>query len=122
MTDPLKALADRARDEPYFLAGVLAAYAAAERLSDVGLAEALGCAGVDLPMIQLCRTPRADAEGFRRDIDRICARFRLDPTRLAAVAKRGRVIARLQANEASADEPGYLMAARDRESSPEGNA
>jgi hypothetical protein len=121
MPEPLEVLAARARDEPFFLAWVLAAYAGSEQLDDAALAGALGCTTKDLPMIRLCRAPRSDPEGFRADIDRISERFRLDPLRLADVVKRGRVVARLQAKPEQAKqetEHGYLMAARDREPDP----
>ena len=122
MPEPLEKLADLASAEPFFLANVLSAYARAERLDVAGLAAALGCAAEDLPKIQLCRAPRGDAEGFREDVDCVSRRFQLDPARLAAVVKRGRVVARMQASHEAADEPGYLMAARDREDSPGGDA
>lgn len=118
MTDRLEAFRARAEREPFFLASLLAAFARAEDLDDAGVAAALGCKVEDMLMIRLCRAPRADARGYRDDIDSISGRFGLDPARLAEVVKRGRVLTRLLAAGEGADQPGWLMAARDREGGP----
>jgi hypothetical protein len=111
----LESLAQRARKEPFFLASVLEAYTQGEGLDDAGLAAALGCRVGDLLMLRLCRAPRTDAEGFRADVECIRERFGLAAEPLYRIVKRGRVLARMQA-EAGA---GFFMAARDREEAEE---
>jgi hypothetical protein len=114
MPDPLEALAARAANEPFFLAGVLAAYAHSEGLDDAGLAAALGCPVKELVMLRLCRAPRTDRQEFWDDITAIAERFGLHRDRLAEVVKRGRVVLRFQ----EAGQGRSLMAARDREDEP----
>ena len=112
MPEPLETLAARAADEPFFLAWLLSAYAFSEGMDDKSLAAALGCPAEEMVMLRLCRTPRTDAKEFWDDVSCIAERFGLDPQRLAAVVKRGRVVRRFQ----DADQGGgSLMAARDRE-------
>lgn len=113
--NPLEQFARRACDEPFFLGWVLDAYARAGGLDDAALVAALGCAEGDLAMIRLCRAPRQDGVGFRKDVGNICERFGLEFDRLACAIKRGSALARMQG---SAGE-GFLMAARDREDSEE---
>lgn len=112
MTDPLDAMAERARREPAFLGSVLERLARAEGHDDAGLAAALGCEPADLTRLRLCRAPREDRDGFREDVALLVAAFGLDPTRLAEALKRATVLAGLQARS---DGAGLLMAARDRE-------
>jgi hypothetical protein len=114
MADPLEVLAARAEGEAFFLAPLLAAYARSEALDHAALAAALGCPPGELAMLRLCRAPRAEPQEFRDDITRIAERFGLDPDRLAAAVKRGRVVLRLRAAQSGAG-GGFLMAARDPE-------
>jgi hypothetical protein len=114
MAEALEAMAARARQEPYFLASVLEAFARGEGLDDAGLAGALGCRGEDLLLLRLCRAPRGDGPGFRADVDSICRRFGVEPGLLRHAVKRGRVWAR----RAAGGQGGFLMAARDREEGP----
>ena len=116
MPDPLEALAARAAEEPFFLAWVLSAYAHSEGLDDAGLAAALGCPAQELVMLRLCRAPRSDSGDFWDDVTTIAERFGLDPQRLAAAVKRGRVVRRFQQADEGAG--GSLMAARDRDAQP----
>jgi len=116
MTDPLKELAGRARGEPFFLGYFLAAYARSENLDDAGLAAHLGCPQGELPLLQLCRSPRLEPEELGEDVGRIADRFGIDPRTLAEAVKRGRVVVRLQA--ARAEDQAPLMAARDPEETP----
>lgn len=118
MTDPLIALAERARSEPIFFAYALEAYASANRLDDAGLCAALGCAPADLLMIRLCRTPRTDGAGLREDMDLLAARFHLDLGRVRGVVKRAMILAAQRGSLRGANEPGCLIAARDREEQP----
>ncbi len=107
-------LANRAGVDPFFLAFALAEYATAERLDETALAAALGTAPDVLPHVRLCRSPRADADGFREDVGRIAAKFGLNRDALAAVARHGQVVAAMRAAAADPTEAGYLLAARDR--------
>ena len=116
MADPLEALAEWAKGEPFFLASVLDAYARSEGLDDVGLAAALGCPVRELVMVRLCRAPRTEPPEFWEDVTRVAERFGLNPQRLAEAVKRGRVVTRLQASRPAGK--GFLMAARDREPEP----
>jgi hypothetical protein len=117
MTDPLEALAARAATEPFFLAWVLAAYAASEDLDDAGLAAALGCPAGELAMLRLCRTPRTEPGAFWEDICAIAERFGIDPQRLAEAVQRGRVVWRMRGEPSAGGS--FLLAARDREDEPE---
>lgn len=115
MTEPIEAMAQRARREPYFLGFVLERYALAEGLDDAALADALGCTSAVLTDLRLCRAPRLDPAGLREDVDRIAAALGIDPVRLANVVKRSAVLARLQARSSADEGAGLLMAARDRD-------
>jgi hypothetical protein len=117
MPDPLEMLAARAEQEPFFLAALLASYMRCDGINETELAAGLGCRREDLLMLKLCRAPRSEGPGFREDIDGISERFALDAERLAAVVKRGRVMARLEEARGSgrdAVEARFLMAARER--------
>ncbi len=115
MNESVARLANRVAVDPFFLAFALAEYAAAEKLDAAALAAALGTTPDVLPHLRLCRAPRADADGFREDVDRIAAKFGLNRDVLAAVARHGQVVAAMRA-AAAADpaEAGFLIAARDR--------
>jgi hypothetical protein len=115
MNESLLALIARARTDPHFLASLLQVYAETQNLDDAGLVAWLGCAPEDLPMLQLCRPPRTDNAGFREDVELICKRFHIEPTRLADCVKRARTLLRLRETEHRPTDAGYLLAARDRE-------
>jgi hypothetical protein len=84
MTDHLARLAFRVTDEPFFLAYALARYAAQESLSDLGLANRLGCTVATLKHLRLCRMPKD-----RADVERIATHFGIEPVRLADVLRVG---------------------------------
>jgi hypothetical protein len=107
----LERLARRVRDDPRFLALVLAFYAESERLDDAALAARLGCPPENLPMLRLCRAPDPAPAVFQTDIARIAARFGADPDTLAAAVRRGEVLVKFRA--ANFQDCGTLMAARD---------
>jgi hypothetical protein len=111
--NPLQALAPKVATDPFFLAAVLADYARSESLDDAGLCAALGCRAEDLPMLRLCRAPRAEAKGFREDIADIAGRFGLEASRLTSVVRQGQAVGRLRQVAEAAPEPGLLLAARD---------
>lgn len=112
MPDSLNHLASQVRDDPFFLAGLLAEFSASERLDDAGLALYLGCRVEDLSCLKLCRAPAETPADFRADIAAIATHFGLDPSRLTAAVRQGRVIrAQRQAGD-------MLLAAREREGGP----
>ena len=57
MTTPEEHLAQRVEDDAFFLASLLSLYAQCEDLNDAMLAEHLGGAVRDLPLLRLCRAP-----------------------------------------------------------------
>ena len=112
--DLLRRAAERASQDPFYLASSLLAYAGAEGLDDAGLAADLGCDPASLPALLLCRRPMGDAPMFRADVQAIAERFGLDPLRLV------RLLRHADALVAAANTPpgqtGHLLAAaRDRE-------
>lgn len=111
--NPLEAMARRVATDPFFMGAVLADYARAEGLDDAGLCGVLGCRAEDLPMLQLCRAPRDDVQGFREDVTDIAQRFGLEESRLISVIRLGQVVCRLQKVSETSSEPGFLLAARD---------
>lgn len=116
MTESVRRLAARAAVDPHFLASALAEYARAHGLDDAGLAAALGTDAAGLAHARLCRTPRADPDGFRADVERVADRFGLDRLVLATAARLGQNVAAARAAQeaaASAD-AGAVLAARDR--------
>lgn len=94
MADQLTNLATKVEGDPFFVSGLLAAFAGSERLDDAGLAEHLGCRLEDLPILKLCRAPRDDPAAFRADADALATRFDLDAARLIDAVRCGRVILR----------------------------
>ncbi|HEX4607223.1 MAG TPA: hypothetical protein VH092_03375 [Urbifossiella sp.] len=115
MSAALDHLAARATTDPAFLAFALAEYARSERLDDAGLAGRLGCRPGDLAAVRLCRAPRSDPDGFRADLTAVATRFGLDTTALAAAVQLARGVAQLRGAAANAADPGWVVAARDRE-------
>ena len=119
MSERIDALARRVRDDPFFLASALQDYARSERLDRQALADVLACPVEALAPLGLCRRPRPDPPLFRRDVDRIAARFGSDADALAEIVRRADALAGLR--RAATGERGLLMAARDREEDePEG--
>lgn len=114
MSESVARLANRVAIDPFFLAFGLAEYAAAEGLDDPQLAAALGTTPDVLPHVRLCRTPRADPDGFREDVGRIAAKFGLNRDALATVARHGQVVAAMRAEAAAPESAGSVLAARDR--------
>ncbi len=113
MTTPEEHLAQRVEDDAFFLASLLSLYAQCEDLNDAMLAEHLGGAVRDLPLLRLCRAPVLEpASDFQRDIHMISERFRLDPQKLAEVVRRGQVLMQLQNKTSTSGS--MLLAARDR--------
>jgi|SRR5581483_2259544 len=111
MSSHLEKLARRAERDPFFLGCFLALCAKGEGQTHAQLASALGCAHQDLVMLRLCRAPDAESPRFQADVDRIAARFHIDPDILLETVRRGQALFHMGAagNEAR----GTLSAARD---------
>lgn len=113
MNESLGRLARRVAIDPFFLAFALAEYAAAERLDENALAAKLGATPDVLVSLRLCRSPRADAEGFRADVQHIADTFAVEANTLATIARHGQLVAAMRpAGDESA--AAALLAARDR--------
>lgn len=107
----LALLARRAESDPSFLASILRDYAHFEQLDASELATTLKCRIEDLPLLAVCLRPRPAAPHFRHDVDRICARFSIDPVVLALIVRRVDSVIALRT--AASTTHGLLMAARD---------
>jgi hypothetical protein len=123
MDSHLQHLASRVEEDPFFLACPLRLYATSEDLDDEKLATALGCSEETLMLVRLCRTPREEPAQFRDDIDRIVARFQVNPSVLREAVRRGQSIIHMRKKPAgdtgSAVSPEFFMAARDGEEKQE---
>lgn len=111
-SDTLRHAADRAVDNPYFLAAALEAYRQERGLSAQELADYLGCPIETLPFLALCRRP-ADGS-FQRDVTMIAARFGVGAPRLASLLREVELLETVD-HEGSR----IAMAARDREEDEE---
>lgn len=116
MSTPLERLARRVQPDPFFLAAPLARYAESQQLDDHALAARLGCDGDVLTHLRLCRNPEPLPPHFWKDVERVAARFHLDPDRLAEIVRFGQALLSARPPEGSAANPasGYLMAAREK--------
>lgn len=119
MSERVAALARRVADDPFFLAGALAAYARAEGLNDERLAARLGCTVSQLAAIRLCRKPQGAAREFQHDVARIAERFQIDGMVIAEAVRLGDALRALGELE---QDDGLLMAARDRDADEQDEA
>ncbi len=110
MTNRLESLADRLVDDSAFLACPLHVYAQTRELDAAGLGSFLACTPEDLVRLRLCRTPREDAASFRKDLEHIAVRIRVDEDRLAEAVRCGQSILKMRPATGGA---GTLWAARD---------
>jgi hypothetical protein len=109
----LGAAAARAADRSFFLASQLAAYRSLHSLTEADLAAWLGCRPDGLVTLALCRRPEIAASSFRAEVEKVAARARAKPERVAeALREVEAVIAFRQAR--SVQTGGMLLAARDR--------
>lgn len=115
--DLLRKAAQRAAQNPFFLAAPVMRVAEADGLSDAELAERLGCSEANLLAVLLCRRPDGDPAAFRADLARIAQRFGADPFLLAEAIRMGDSLAALAAR--GGVEQDLLAAARDRETDEE---
>jgi hypothetical protein len=112
--DLLRRAAERASQDPFYLASSLLAYAGAEGLDDAGLADRLGCDPATLPALLLCRKPTGEPHMFRADVEAIAKRFGLNPVRLVQLLRHANALA--ASGDPPAGQAGHLLAAaRDRD-------
>lgn len=114
MNRHLEHLANRVSDDPMFLASALEAYGRSEGIDDGTLAKKLGCPKDVLPLLRLCRIPRAEAPEFFQDVARIAEHFKVNADVLAEVVRRGQVLMKMRGSTTST---GALLAARDKKRS-----
>jgi hypothetical protein len=115
VSDALQRLAQRAREDPFFLASALHQYAGSEGLAWEDLPGRLGIEPDSLDALALCRRPAA--ETFRHDVEAIGRRFGIEPDLLAEVVRRADSLGALRHIAEDTSRAGY-MAARDREEEP----
>ena len=111
--DLVRRAAERAAEQPFFLASSLLPYARAEQLDHAALAAHLGCAADHLPALLLCRRPTGEGLVFRKDVEVIAQRFSLEAARLAQVIRAADAVVALQRIGTNPSEH-LLAAARDR--------
>lgn len=109
--DALRDAAARAKNDPFYLSGLLEAYRQMENLSQEELARQLGCLPDMLPRLALCRRP--DQARFRDDIRTIASRFAIRPDRLANLVRAAEAYQASQSRHKDIS-VGELLAARDR--------
>jgi len=114
MNPHLDRLAARVTTDPHFLAAALTEFAASEGLARSALAARLGCPPATLPLLYLCRMPRAEAPYFWQDVERIATHFSLPAESLAEAVRRGQSLLQVRGLQVQADPAGWLLAARDR--------
>jgi hypothetical protein len=110
MSNHLEHLARRVEGDPFFLACPLRLYAKSEGLSDDALAAGLKCPKETLTAVLLCRAPSEEDESFYEGIERIAAKFSLDPDALAEAVRRGQALFHIAR---SLNTSNTLLAARD---------
>jgi hypothetical protein len=118
MSERIAALARRVEGDAFFLAAALSTYARAEGLSDAQLARRLGCTPAQLSAVRLCRKPRNSTREFQQDVERIAAAFQIDST---VIAEAVRLNDALRALGQTHEDGGFLMAARDRDTTAAGD-
>src|SRR5580700_4252094 len=101
MSESLKRLARRVRDDPLFVAAPLARFAESQRLDDAALAARLGCDVSVLTPLRLCRNPRPQPPHFGRDVDRIAQDCGVDADQLAEILRFGQALLAAQPSAGS---------------------
>jgi hypothetical protein len=114
MAEPLERLAERAAQDPFFLACALNLFAASETLDDVQLAQNLNCTPETLVLVKLCRAPGSEPGQFRKDIHRVASTYGIEEGLLAHAVRRGQALHAMRARPAAR----LFKAARDAEQPP----
>ena len=107
-------IADRVRNDSYFLAQVLSKYEILHDISDQQLATYLECKPDGLIRLFLCRLPNVDDRQFQKDIRRIAEFAKCNLDKLVKILREVTAIIALQDETANISSRGLLMAARDR--------
>ncbi len=115
---PLQRFAERARKDPFFLAGTLIAYQQSRGWDDQSLAAFLECEVSALHRLAACRTPSAAPPTFQDEVRAIAAFAGCSPEKLAIILREVMVVTTMR-SEGETSEQTYLMAARDRKSGRE---
>jgi hypothetical protein len=110
MGNHLENLARRLESDPFFLACPLKLYQKSEGLSEDALAAGLKCSKDALLSVRLCRAPAGEEEAFHDDIERIAAKFSVDPDALSDAIRRGQALFHMTSG---GNASGTLLAARD---------
>ncbi len=114
-TDLLCRAARAAEQRPAFLASAFAAYRAAERLDEQGLARILGIPLEQVCALALCLRPRPSS--FSDDVRRMAERFHVEPHTLAGIIRQVEAIEAIQAAAAGTGQ--VAAAAREAEEPPD---
>src|SRR6267143_461408 len=109
----LRGAARRSAERSWSLGMLLKEYAAIEGLNEAQLANTLGCDIGVLDWLSLCRCPSMSK--FEDDIQLICARFNLEPGKLAHVVRSVQVLKDMRERSSVAGQERFLLAARDRD-------
>jgi hypothetical protein len=126
----MSGLARRLRDNPNFMARVLAVYQEQERLGDDALAEHLHTTPATLARLAVCKRPDSSSPQFADQVRQISTYTNIDPAQLANIVRQVDSLEKLSElprmnapEEADAPQgwlqPGLLAAARDRSESTE---
>ena len=110
-----KLASESAAMRPTFLGFVLGSFQAREGFDDTRLSRWLGIDEDQLYWLRLCRRPRID--NFAPDVNLIANRFRINPSRLAALIREVDAVDALRITPGQTD--GVMAAARDHETSDE---
>jgi hypothetical protein len=117
---PLERAAERSEADPFYMASALAAYRRSEGMDALAVAEVLGCAPADLPLLALCRKPGAVGEGeFGADVAHLVRRFGLNRAALVRVLRQEKFLLAAAVPPAAVTfrtnaRPPMLLAAQDR--------
>jgi len=109
MPDPIQRMAQRAMDDPFYIASAMAEYARSEGIPWRQLAGILDCSEEQLSQVALCRRPYEDA--IWNDLVRIAERFTLDVEALVTMVRRADALTSLRGGAGTTT---MLQAARDR--------
>lgn len=127
---PLAGLARRLRDNPAYMAHILAIYQRHERLDEKALADHLGTTPEMLTRLALCKRPEANSPQFAQQVRQLAAYTQSEAGQLANLIRQVDSLERLADRPAvpgkeSAEtsprqlRPGLLAAARDRSDTDE---
>ena len=113
MDEHLIRFAQKATSDPDFFGHTLHLFAEGNALDEPQLCQRLGIDLEKLVKLKLCRTPRLDPEGFRKDTHRLGEVFGIDQKLIARIVREVRVTVGLQQTENISPKPEWSMAARD---------